>query len=344
MEKKIIISCLPVAGIENPYQYLMMKGLQADSRLKVRNGIHDRFWGILRTAAIQRPDYIHFDWETSYYYRRQLWMTIINIPFFMLQVYLASYIFGCKLVWTPHNIIPHDSKYWKIHRFCRRFFARQMKWIRLFSEISIPNAVQEFQCSSDKFKIIPEGSYIGYYPNSILPKEARSLLNISENKKVILHLGLIKPYKGITTLIESFLRSLEDNLVLIIAGRVMDVSYLESIKKFINENIILKDHFIKEEELQVYFNAADVVVLPFEKIENSGTVILAMGFKKPVIAPKMGLLMERLKNQTELLYEKSLEQSFEVLKQLSKEKLEQIGENNFQSLSNYKWSDFAKAF
>lgn len=219
-----------------------------------------------------------------------------------------------------------------------------MKWIRLFSEISIPNAVQEFQCSSDKFKIIPEGSYIGYYPNSILPKEARSLLNISENKKVILHLGLIKPYKGIATLIESFLRSLEDNLVLIIAGRVMDVSYLESIKKFINENIILKDHFIKEEELQVYFNAADVVVLPFEKIENSGTVILAMGFKKPVIAPKMGLLMERLKNQTELLYEKSLEQSFEVLKQLSKEKLEQIGENNFQSLSNYKWSDFAKAF
>src|SRR6266540_980881 len=134
------------------------------------------------------------------------------------------------------------------------------------------------------------------------------------------------PYKSfnavITTLIESFLRSLEDNLVLIIAGRVMDVSYLESIKKFINENIILKDHFIKEEELQVYFNAADVVVLPFEKIENSGTVILAMGFKKPVIAPKMGVLV----------------------KQLSKEKLEQMGENNFQSLSNYKWSDFAKAF
>ncbi len=137
MEKKIRISCLPVAGIENPYQYLM-KGLRADSRLKVQNGIHDRFFGILRTAAIQRPDYIHFDWETAYYYRRQLWMTIINIPFFLLQVYIARYIFGCKLVWTPHNIIPHDSKYLKIHRFCRRFFARKMNWIRLFSKVSIP--------------------------------------------------------------------------------------------------------------------------------------------------------------------------------------------------------------
>jgi len=219
-----------------------------------------------------------------------------------------------------------------------------MKWIRLFSELSISNAVEEFQCGVEKFKIIPEGSYVEYYPNNVSKKEARSLLNIEGSKNVILYLGLIKPYKGITTLIENFVDSFDDNWLLIIAGRVMDTKYFESIKKIIKGNIILKDQFIKEEDLQVYFNATDVVVLPFQKIENSGTVILAMSFKKPIIAPKMGVLTERLKKQEELLYEESLEESFKILKGLDKKKLEQIGEGNFHYLSKYKWSDFAKAF
>ncbi len=69
-----------------------------------------------------------------------------------------------------------------------------------------------------------------------------------------------------------------------------------------------------------------------------------MGFKKAVIAPKMGVLSERLKNQTELLYTESPEQLFDVLKKMTKEQLEQIGEKNYHSLSKHNWSDFAKAF
>lgn len=344
IEKKIRISCLPVAGIENPYQYLVIKGLQTDKRLIVENGINDRFLGILRTAIVQRPDYIHFDWETSYYYRRSIWMTLINIPVFMLQIYIARYIFNCKLVWTPHNIIPHDSKYLSIHRFCRNFFAHNMKWIRLFSELSLPEAARELKCDINKFKIIPEGSYVEYYPNKVDRFEARKFLNIENNKLVLLYTGFIKPYKGITDLINCFKKSFPDNAVLIIAGSIMNADYGEVVKKMTDENIILIDRFLESDELQFYFNAADVVTLPFKQIENSGSVILAMGFKKPVIAPLMGVLEERLKNQHELLYTQSLEQSFEVLKQLTREKLKQIGEKNFQELSKHAWSDFAHAF
>jgi hypothetical protein len=60
------VSCLPVAGKENPYQYLMMKGLNESPNLEVKSGIDDKFFGIIRTAVFQKPDYIHFDWETSY--------------------------------------------------------------------------------------------------------------------------------------------------------------------------------------------------------------------------------------------------------------------------------------
>lgn len=344
MKNKIQISCLPVAGLENPYQFLMMQGLQTDNRLFVKSGINDRFFGILRTAIIQRPDYIHFDWETSYYYRRSLWMTLINIPFFILQVYIARYIFNCKLVWTPHNIIPHDSKYLRIHKFCRNFFAHNMKWIRLFSELSTAAAAAELKCDINKFKAIPEGSYVGFYPDKISRSEARKRLSIEEDKLVLLYTGLIKPYKGVDDLITSFKKSFSDNAILIIAGSIMNPGYGEKIKGMINENIVLIDRFIDNDELQIYFNAADIVTLPFKQIENSGSVILAMSFKKAVIAPAKGVLEERLKNQPELLYKDCLDESFEVLKKLSAEDLLQIGEKNFRELFKYSWADFAAAF
>lgn len=342
--KKIKISCLPVAGIKNPYQFLMIKGLQSNPRLTVKNGVDDRFWGIIKTAFAQDPDYIHFDWETSYYYRRSLWMTLLNIPCFMLQVCIVRYIFNCKLVWTPHNIIPHDSNFLQIHRFCRRFFARNMKWIRLFSELSVAEAAREFKCTANKFKVIPEGSYVGYYLNSVSRIEARKYLNIPNDKLVLLYTGFIKPYKGIIELIASFKKSFDNDAVLLIAGKVMNVDYFKKIEESINEDIILIDRFIENDELQLYFNAADVVTLPFKRIENSGSAILAMGFKKAIIAPEMGVLIERLKNQPELLYKESLEESFEVLKKTSSEKLEQIGEKNFEELTKCKWEDFAAAF
>jgi glycosyltransferase involved in cell wall biosynthesis len=344
LEKQIRISCLPVAGIQNPYQFLMIKGLQSDPRLIVKSGIDDRFLGIIKTAIVQKPDYIHFDWETSYYYRRSLWMTIVNIPFFILQVLIVKYVLNCQLVWTSHNIIPHDSKYIRIHRYCRRFFARRMKWIRLFSEASLPAAVKELRCDKNKFKIIAEGSYVGYYPNNVRRSEARRFLNIADDKTVLLYTGFIKPYKGIDNLIECFKKSFQENTILIIAGKVMNSDYFEKIKNSINENMILIDRFIENDELQYFFNAADVITLPFKKIENSGSVILAMSFKKAVIAPAMGVVKERLIKQQELLYTESLEQSFENLKRKTSAELKKIGEGNYDTLLKYSWTDFAKAF
>lgn len=344
MEKQIRISCLPVSGIQNPYQFLMIKGLQSDSRLIVKGGINDRFFGILRTAIVQHPDYIHFDWETSYYYRRSLWMTLINIPFFILQIYIVRYFFKCNLVWTPHNIIPHDSKFIKVHRLCRRFFARNMKWIRLFSQESLEPAIEEFRCVRSKFKIIAEGSYVGYYPNNVNRSEARKFFNIPNQKLVLLYFGFIKPYKGITELIECFKKSFSGEAVLIIAGKVINAEYFQVIKSSVNENIILIDRFIGNDELQFIFNASDVITLPFRKIENSGSVILAMGFKKPVIAPRTGVLVERLLNQLELLYTDNLAQSFATLKKLASNDLKDIGKRNHDELFKHCWSDFVDAF
>jgi glycosyltransferase involved in cell wall biosynthesis len=167
------------------------------------------------------------------------------------------------------------------------------------------------------------------------------------DKKVLLYLGLIKPYKGILELMEAF-NKIENNedMLLLIAGKSMDEDYFIEINNKLQTNISIREGFISDEDLQIYFNATDLVVLPFEKIENSGSVILAMGFGKAIVAPSKGVLAKRLHSQLELLYT-SKNIQVDDLKRINKyslSDLESFGNNNKENLSRYTWGDYRQAF
>ena len=338
----IKVACLPVAGIENPYQYLMLEGLNSDCRLHAFNGIDDRFFGIMRTAIRYRPDYIHFDWITSYYFRKKLWMTILNIPLFIFQILVVRYVFTIKIVWTLHNIQPHDTRYIGIHSICRRFFASHVEWIRVFARDTGERARNCLQINS-RFIVCPEGSYRNYYGRTMAKSEARDKLGIVDNPFVFLYLGFVKPYKGIEDLISAFNLLEVPNVKLIVAGKSMNDEYSASLSCD-NHNIIFVNRFIESEELSAFYSAADVCVLPFKKIENSGSAILAMGFGKVVIAIKQGVLKTRLSKQSQFLYEDDnlLDKMRDAL--LERSRLEEIGKINIQEVEKYSWEEFANHF
>lgn len=341
------IACLPVAGTKNPYQYLMINGLNSNSTLFAYNGVDDRFMGIIKTHLKFKPDYIHFDWITSYYQRRYHWMTILLLPLFIFQVYYIKFFTKTKMVWTLHNILPHNAKRVFFHKLVRRWFAGQCEWIRVFSESSVNKAGDILHIPKNKIHIVPEGDYTSVYKNEISREESRALLEIPQSKKVLLYLGLLKPYKGIDKLIDIF-NSIEDSeLFLIIAGAPIDAAY----SKFLNEKIstlndtriLYKNKFIPENDLQVYFNASDLVVLPFEKVENSGSAIMAMGFKKAILAPKMGVLQKRLSYQKNLLFT-NLGDTLSSAVKMNNNDLSNIGLKNYNYLKMYKWKDFSDLF
>jgi beta-1,4-mannosyltransferase len=338
---KVSVSCLPVAGMGNPYQWLMMRGLR-DGGLDVSHGHPSRFLGILLTS-IRRPHYIHFDWETSYYFRRRWWMTVVNIPLFVFQVLFAKYVMGVKLVWTPHNVKPHDSNNSRTHRLCRRFFARHVDWIRVFSDTTISRLSKELKVSPSLCKVIPEGSYVGYYPNQTNKSESREKLGLDMIGDVFLYMGYIKPYKGILELVDTFNKMFQ-NATLIIAGQVMDKNYGEEIKRYESNQVRVYDRFIGDDEIQYFMNAADAVVLPFKNIENSGSVILAMGFGKVVLAPSMGVVQERLQQQHVLLYKSDVKESFVAWKHLTMEEKVGFGLANRSALDIFQWRDFSNLF
>jgi len=325
----------------------MMEGLVA-AGMQVNHGSSGKFLVFVRSAIRYHPVYIHLDWMHSYYLRRKHWMTWLLYPLFVLDVVIAKYILGVKFVWTLHNIFPHDQPIFGPYLWARLFFAQQCEWIRVFDAGTVQRASEAFGILPEKFRVVPEGAYIGYYPNTISKEHAKRKLGLPGNKRILLYLGLIKPYKGVLELIKSYEACLEKHqAILLIAGKAMNAAYLRQIQEAIQtDHIHLYERFIADNELEVFFNAADVVVLPFERIENSGSAILAMGFAKPILAPARGVLEKRLCKQKQLLYltDSVSASSISDLLQLSDETLSQMGKDNWEEVQKYRWEDFAKHF
>jgi glycosyltransferase involved in cell wall biosynthesis len=126
----------------------------------------------------------------------------------------------------------------------------------------------------------------------------------------------------------------------------MDSNYFDKIKSISNDpNILIHEGFISDDDLQYYFNSSDIAVLPFNRIENSGSAILAMGFKKPIISPRTGVIKNRLSLQDMLLYEDGgLKKSLQKADLMDSEQLQRLGEKNYTALREHAWEDFSSCF
>ena len=342
---KIKIACLPVAGIENPYQSLMIEGLNSSDMITAFSGVDNRFFGIIMTWLKYKPHYIHFDWISSYFVRRNIYFTIVLLPLFYVQIFFISKFTSTQLVWTAHNLISHKNQYPIIERLTKIFFVKNIKWVRVFSERSIDQFSSRYKINKDKFIVVPEGDYRSLYVNNSSKYESRIKLGLNHDDFILLNIGFIKPYKGLEELITLFKKNRLTNHKLMIAGKPIEDDYFQKIKHLAksDKNIEIIENFIEPNFLQFYFNSADLVVFPFKAIENSGSVIMAMGYSKPVLAPKIGAIINRLNSQKELLYD-DLESGLLHALKMDKEKLSKLGKGNLNALAKYQWKDFSSAF
>lgn len=132
---------------------------------------------------------------------------------------------------------------------------------------------------------------------------------------------------------------------LIIAGKSYDEAYFASIKQRADTipSVSIYHRFIEDDEVQVFFNAADVIVLPFVRIDHSGSVDLAMSFSKPVITLKTEAMMKLLRHQSELLFEKP-EKLTTCLKNAKEINAQVIGQQNFNVADSTNYRDILHLF
>jgi D-inositol-3-phosphate glycosyltransferase len=159
----------------------------------------------------------------------------------------------------------------------------------------------DFNIGERKVTVIPFGVNNTVPQSNLSPRQAKNKLGLNEQQRVLLFFGQIAPYKGLdqALLALTYLNKGNHLYKLIIAGKIKSGcdAYWSAIRKIISDkgldrHIISVVHFIPDCDVEVYFKAADVSVLPYRHIFQTGVLFLACSFGLPVIATDVGFLKD----------------------------------------------------
>ncbi|MFT7237010.1 MAG: glycosyltransferase involved in cell wall biosynthesis [Cyclobacteriaceae bacterium] len=207
------------------------------------------------------------------------WLKLSFMDFFFLRILKSR---GIIIVGTVHNILPHETKFFDFY-FFRKIYG--------ISDSLIFHTKGIYQSYCKSFPAPLSYHIIDHYFDKV--KIEKKL----ENPHHILFFGNIRPYKGLEILIESLDKiSYDGEWEVTIAGQVeYDIDLLiESQNKRANIHWLI--NYIPDNEVELLFNKAGVVVMPYLKIDTSGLLYLAKSYGKLIIAPKLGIFEENIDN------------------------------------------------
>ena len=207
-----------------------------------------------------------------------------------------------RVVYTVHNVLPHERKPWDKFIFKKIYAAADI--LIVHTEVS-KRHLMSFGYDECKIRVIPQGN-LNYLLTSNESKSCTTNLPVNyrllSTKKVILFFGLIRQYKGLDKLLEAFsiVRNKLDDAHLLIVGkpRTDMNSYNKIIDQFsMHDNITLVLDYVPDWHIPKYFDLADLVTLPYQKIDQSSVALLACTMGKPIIATNVGGLNEVVYNE-----------------------------------------------
>jgi D-inositol-3-phosphate glycosyltransferase len=249
------------------------------------------YWRLIRYAASAKPKVFHILWNNK-------------IEFFDRTLLMMYYkMLGKAVVLTAHNVNKgrRDSTDSAINRLSLRIQYGLTDHIFVHTAKMRSELIKEFDVPEDRITVIPFGINNSVAGTDLSSNQAKERLGIRGNNRTLLFFGRIRPYKGLDYLITAFHKLIQqdDSYRLIIAGRVEQgcEQYWESIQKEIQGyvatgSIISRIKFIPDSETEVYFKAADVLVLPYREIFQSGVLVLGYSFGLPVVAADVGSLKD----------------------------------------------------
>lgn len=294
--RSLTVGSFPYRPGFNPYQRLFTQALES-ADITVRR-IAPKKWFPLTRACHEPVDLLHLDWHHDWYRGKN------RLTEWLKSVMYWHGLRSCRrlpIVWTAHNLASHDSQ--NLDR--DRHYTQQL--INVCDGIMVMSATSEALLRSEYsvpeatiVETVHHGHYIDCYPNEVSAQTARKHLGIDDDAFIFLTLGALKPYKGHTELVHAFEAIASSKDRLIIAGSASDQNYCMKLQTTITDaqqrrpelEIDLYAKTIADDEMQLYFQAANVCVLPFQRIHNSGSLLLAMSFGKPVVAPCLGSISE----------------------------------------------------
>lgn len=340
----------------NPYQHLLHNELR---KLEYQV-LFPKFWTKSQTLnlielfplvfiyRIKGCDIFHLHWlykfqlpfsnvlTQSYAFR---FLYSLYLVFFILWLKVLNY----KVVWTIHNLIPHDlhfaNDFW-ITKFLLRFSDAQ-----IVHSNAVLQQMNKLGAYTKNVFVIPHGNYKSVYDRKN-KQTVDTKLKKSAGGFVFLFFGNIKAYKGVEDFISIFneLNKTHKHIKFIIAGECNDQRLLNHIlaEQKNNSNIICHIGHIMDDDVLPLFYSANMVVFPFKRITTSGSILLALTLGKPIVVPKIDAISE-IPSETGIFYQNNEELILklnEVIK--NQQSLKTMSQAAINYSSELNWDSIAK--
>ena len=245
---------------------------------------------LLSYAATAKPRVFHILWNNRFQFFDR---TLLTLYYKFL---------GKKIILTLHNVNTNkrDNGDSMLNRLTLRIQYHLADHLFVHTEKMKTEVIEEFEVRPSRISVIPFGIN-NAVPNTLLtPSEAKKWLGIPTNAKTLLFFGNIAPYKGLEFLLGAFqmLAVRVPDLTLVIAGRPKgSEDYWHAICEKIkagtqSDRVLIRSEFIPDGEVEYYFKAADVLVLPYRHVYQSGVMFLGYSFGLPVLAADTGSLRD----------------------------------------------------
>jgi len=249
------------------------------------------YWRLIAYAATARPLIFHILWNNKF--------EVVD------RILLMAYyrLLGKKIVLTAHNvnIRKRDNCDSFLNRASLCVQYQLSDHILVHTDRMKRELVVDFAIPENKVSVIPFGINRTSPVTAMGTHEAKGRLGIRDDDKTMLFFGQIAAYKGVEYLVAAFveLAKRDETYRLVIAGKVKkgQSQYWNAIQRKIatsevRHRITERIEYIPDDEVELFFKGADVLILPYLRIFQSGIPFLAYNFGLPVIATDVGSLRE----------------------------------------------------
>ncbi len=249
---------------------------------------------LTRYALTARPKIFHILWNNKFeYFDRTILMLFYKLC-------------GKKIALTAHNINigRRDSKDSFLNRLTLKLQYHLADHIFVHTDKMKTELCSDFGVGDEAVTVFSYPLNLAVPETGISPRYAKKQLGIADEDRTILFFGAIAPYKGLDLLVTAFqpLVANDARYRLIIAGRPKEgecEGHWEEIRATITRTIeptrVIQDiQYIPDDKTELYFKAADVLVLPYREIFQSGVLFLAYSYGLPTVATDVGSFRETL--------------------------------------------------
>ncbi len=249
-----------------------------------------------------------------------------------------------KVIAIVDNMIPHEKRMGD--QLFTKFFVGGVDGF-----LTMSNKVQkDVKTFTNKPSCVSPHPIYDHFGEAMPKVEARKILNLEENNKVILFFGFVRAYKGLDLLIDAMNDPAikEAGIKLIIAGEFYEapepyLAQIESLK--LTNTVSVYNKYIGEKAVKLYASAADFIIQPYKNATQSGVTPMAYHFLKPMLVTNVGGLADTVPHdKVGLVVEPNVNAIAKGIIQLYEKGVDHFLPNLITEKKKYSWEQMRQSF